>query len=365
MKLIKIAAPINYLNKHLLRYWNFVSGSTVISKLPTSYKIEPISVCNLRCPICVDIKKNLSKVKMSLDTFKKILAQIPVGSKIDLFGLGESLLHPNIKEMLLLAKKKKHEVCISSNLNIKTNIIEKIPNTGLDKIIVSLDGTTQETYEKYRIRGKIDLVFENMKAINRIKKNLNQESPFMVWQFIVNRYNEHQIEDAKIMARELEVELELIPMGLTHDMLDGPYSENQIEKLKKEWLPKNPDFITPYYLNKTDFKTDNWQRCLWLWEHMIIYADGSVMPCLKLTNPKQSFGNVNEDSLLNIWNNTLFRSARDLFITNNIKNCRAKCKDCDNYPFIDIGGIIKRNYLFLRESKHRMLKKLTEWLPVT
>jgi radical SAM protein with 4Fe4S-binding SPASM domain len=358
MRFVKIAFSIkNKLHKHSQRYLNFVCGSTFIPRLPKAYKIETIRICNLRCPICVDITKNLSKVKMSLETYKKILAQIPTGSRIDLYGYGEPFLDPDIEEMLTLAKKKKHEICISSNLNIKTSIIEKILNTGLDIINVSLDGTTQETYEKYRVRGKIDLVFENIKVINKIKKDLNQEYPLIVWQFIVNRYNEHQIEDATIMARELGIELQLMPMGFSQRMLDDPYSEEQIEELKKEWLPKNPDYIDPFFLGKTDFKRDNLQRCYWLWEYMTIYVDGMVMPCCKLTLPEQSFGDFNEDNLLDIWNNEHFRSSRDLFITNNIKNCIAKCKDCDNYPFIDAGGIIKRNYLFFRESIHQILKK--------
>ena len=84
--------------------------------------------------------------------------------------------------------------------------------SGLDRLIISIDGTTQETYQAYRVGGKLDKVIEGAKNIVRWKKELRSASPFVVFQFLVVKPNEHQVEEVYRLAEEI---------GVDHGVEDG------------------------------------------------------------------------------------------------------------------------------------------------
>ena len=76
----------------------------------------------------------------------------------------------------------------------------------LDRLIISIDGTTQEVYEQYRVGGNLDKVMEGAKNIVKWKKELKSKTPFIVFQFLVVKPNEHQMEDVKKLAKEMGVD---------------------------------------------------------------------------------------------------------------------------------------------------------------
>ncbi|MBF0351731.1 MAG: SPASM domain-containing protein [SAR324 cluster bacterium] len=350
------------LKKQFINYINYVYPKKVVNKLPLNYKIEPISVCNLRCPICVDMTKDIQKNLMSVSTFKGIIDQIPERSKIDLFGYGESFLHKEIFQMIQYAKEKNHHIQVSSNFNLDKKLMQNIVESEVDSIIISLDGNTQESYQKYRVRGDISKVFSNIVELNELKQKLNKKKPQLIWQFIVNKYNEHEMNDAKLKAKELGVQIIFIPMGLAQDVLDGPYSKSRINELKDEWLPKNKKFLDPYFVEGQNFVLED-TRCPMLWEWMTIYANGTVTPCCKIMKPENTFGNVNDSSLLEIWNNEKFQNSRNLFIHNDRSNCDTLCLNCDNYVMKNSVSFTKRNIDFTKETYGKVLRKIKFKMP--
>ena len=124
-----------------------------------------------------------------------------------LYFQGEPYLHPQFLELVNYASKKGIYTATSTNghfLNMEN--ARRTVESGLDRLIISLDGTTQETYEQYRIGGDLDQVIEGTKNMVYWKQQLNSVTPHLVFQFLVVKPNEHQIADAEQLASELGVD---------------------------------------------------------------------------------------------------------------------------------------------------------------
>ena len=109
--------------------------------------------------------------------------------------------------MVRYASDKKIYTATSTNAHFLTKEnAEKTVQSGLDRLIISIDGTTQEVYENYRIGGKLEKVLEGTKNIIQAKKRLKVSKPHIIFQFLVVRPNEHQIQEAKELAKKLGVD---------------------------------------------------------------------------------------------------------------------------------------------------------------
>jgi MoaA/NifB/PqqE/SkfB family radical SAM enzyme len=219
---MKLADSLNFLSKATLsKTWNAtkIVSSYYLSKwvnrpiqwgLPITISIEPTTDCNLGCPECPSGVKFFTRPTGYLDMalFENLLSQ----TAHHLFYLyyyfqGEPYLHPQFLEMVKLASDKKIYTVTSTNghfLNEKKAALTVA--SGLDRIIISLDGTTQETYAKYRIGGKYERVIDGIKNLVAAKKEAKSSTPHIILQFIVMQHNEHQIEEVKKLAKELAVD---------------------------------------------------------------------------------------------------------------------------------------------------------------
>jgi MoaA/NifB/PqqE/SkfB family radical SAM enzyme len=172
---------------------------------------------------------------------------------------------------------------------------------------VSLDGVTQEAYQKYRVRGNIAEVIDNLKRLVSAKKALKSKTPFVEWQFIVFKHNEHEIAEARKMASEIGVDLlRFISPGI-------PPEDMHKSELQKEWMPDNPLYWerNPKLVEERGYVFD--QACFYLYRSMFIYSGGGVTPCCFAHDERQDFGNIYQNSISEIWNNEMYRSARMLF----------------------------------------------------
>ena len=176
---------------------------------PVELVIDPCDICNLHCPLCPtgQGRSDRSKGKMSFENFRKIIDELgPYLYRIDLHNWGEPLFNDEIYRMISYAKASNIEVRVSSNLNLINKVkAEKLVKSGLDVLIVSLDGASQETYMQYRKGGNFDKVTNGIKMIKELKTELSTSKPFIIWQFLVMRHNEHEISLVKRIVKELEV----------------------------------------------------------------------------------------------------------------------------------------------------------------
>ena len=191
--------------------------------------------------------------------------------------------------------------------NMTDEQVEGFVTSGLDKLIVSVDGATQEVYEKYRVGGDIDKVFNNMRRLVAAKKKYNSKL-CVVWNFLVMKQNEHQMDMARGLAKEIGVDItfSIMRTNLKDDILQKV--ENNIEK-DAQWIPENPDY-NPYDLEQKKRKNPI-KFCKRPWMETFVNWNGDVFPCgCVVTESKYSMGNVFEKDFEEIWNGEKYVSAR-------------------------------------------------------
>jgi MoaA/NifB/PqqE/SkfB family radical SAM enzyme len=178
--------------------------------LPISITIEPTTSCNLRCPECPSGKREFTRPTGMLQTdfFKNTIDEI--ANRIlylNFYFQGEPFLNPKFLEMVNYASRKKIYTSTSTNAHYLNDAnAKKTVESGLDRLTISIDGTTQNTYEQYRIGGDLKKVIEGTKNILKWKKELKSSTPHVIFQFLVVQPNEHQLEDVKKLASELGVD---------------------------------------------------------------------------------------------------------------------------------------------------------------
>jgi radical SAM protein with 4Fe4S-binding SPASM domain len=273
-----------------------------LTGMPINYFIDPINICNLRCPLCPTGRGVLARPpgRMALADLKQIVDEIaPYAYRIELYNWGEPLLHPDIFAMIKYVSQRRISVGLSSNLNrLDAQMARRLVESGLSQLVVSIDGVTQESYATYRRRGQLHRVLENLQLLIATKKELQSRTPFIVWRMLVGKHNEHEVGAVRRTAYQMGVDA-FVTSVLFIDTADP----EQI----KQWLPTNPAYSPYDYEEETP--TNRWD-CHELWESMVINWDGGVAPCCWLHDPQFDFANVSEQSVRAIWNGPHYQSAR-------------------------------------------------------
>lgn len=285
-----------------------------LSGRPYILIIDPINICDLRCPLCPTGLRQLGRPQktMSFDTYKIILDKLgKYAYEVSLHNWGEPFLNPDIFKMIEYTHNKNIATNLSSNFNRVTSAqIDNIISSGLEYFVISLDGTSEEVYSAYRVKGNFHRVMENLCALIKRKRELKSKTPVIEWQFIVTRHNQHQIEEAKKKAREIGVDiLRFIPVGL-------PFDAKNKQELRKQWFPTELEYGSQ---NQTGYNQIQYLQkvrrssCFYLYRSIVINPDGSVSPCCMVYDKKYDFSNILEGEIDEIWNNEFYQSARALF----------------------------------------------------
>lgn len=297
-----------------------------IISMPYRYNIDPINVCNLRCPLCPTGLGTLQRErgKMDLTSYKKIINQIaPYAYLLELYNWGEPFLHPNVFDMIRYASERNIFIRISTNLNhFDRDMAQKTVSSGLDALIVSVDGATEAAYQKYRRGGQLSKVIENIEMLVEAKRQAKSHLPYITLRMLLNRYNENQVEDVRQMATKLGVDI-----FTTGTLFINTKDKAQIE----EWLPKNEQLS---YYDYSANELQNVWHCADLWEAMTINWDGGVSPCCWIQNEKYDFDNIITGSLKSIWNGEAYISSRRVFAFGSRKPTPVKtiCSVCRGHP---------------------------------
>lgn len=145
---------------------------------------------------------------MTLEQYKKIINELaPYLFKINLYGYGEPFLFPETIDMIQYATNNNIGVAISSNLNIKDNeFAEKIVSSGLEVLIFSCHGVSEQSYKQFTRKGNLNLALSNISRIIKVRKQFGSKTPFIDWQYCVTRFNEGEIEEAKKIAKKLGID---------------------------------------------------------------------------------------------------------------------------------------------------------------
>src|SRR6202158_2314821 len=252
-----------YLNVFKMRL-NIRLKRHVVHNYPVAAYIEPTSFCNLRCPACpTGLRLGLRpSVAIKEDLFKSAIDEL--GDYIfhlNMYNWGEPLLHKQTPKLIRYAKEKDIKILMSTNLSIKLtdDYIENLVKSGLDSLIVSLDGASEETYKRYRISGDFNLVRNNILRIQEVKKRLGVQTPKVIWQFLVFKHNEHEIEQARALYKDWGADA--ITVGGAEMPLDA-YNDG----LEPSTIPEFNAYHPSHFLQKEAERQMTTDRaCTWLY----------------------------------------------------------------------------------------------------
>jgi len=308
----------NLLSK--LTFRRFINGSKVLSSFyisrllkrpvqwgyPVSVSFEPTTSCNLRCPECPSGLRQFSRPTGMLqnDFFTRTIDEIHKELLYLIFYFqGEPYLNPDFLKMVKYASEKNIYTATSTNAHyLNDEAARKTVESGLDRLIISIDGTTQEVYQQYRVGGHLEKVLEGAKNIMKWKKELKSKTPFVFFQFLVVKPNEHQVEDIKRLAREVGVDEVRFKTAQVYEYETDP--NNLIPTIDKySRYKKNTD-------GSYSAKNKLANRC-WKMQHAnVITWDGLVVPCCFDKDATHQLGNLKTQSFKEIWHNANYKQFR-------------------------------------------------------
>ncbi len=263
------------LKKHfnLLRaYGNYLLGVKEIGNQPAFLKVETTRACSLKCPPCTLPKEKqfypFDDYRQLIDRYKSFIYSV------SLYDVGEPLLVRNISDYITYAHERKIGTLISTSLSIrkKNSFWDELAQSGLDRLVVSIDGISPTVYETYRVGGNLDLVLANLQKVIHCKK-VHQSRMVIEWQMIDFEWNRHEQTDAKKLAYELGCNVfRLIPEAFERRFT-----------YKAQNRRRNKNCLLPYIL-------------------LFVNAYNKVMPCYKIVEGNPPIGDLNHQTLDEIWN---------------------------------------------------------------
>lgn len=307
-----------------------VIGSYVYSKttgspnqwgMPMSISFEPTTSCNLRCPECPSGLRSFTRPTGMLegDLFRKTIDELHETLLYLIFYFqGEPYLHPEFTELVRYASQKGIYTATSTNAHYLSDTnAKKTVESGLDRLIVSIDGTTQDTYEQYRVGGKLHKVIEGTKRVIEWKKKLGSSTPHIVFQFLVVKPNEHQIDELKQLAAQIGVDEVGLKTAQIYDYEQGSPLIPTLEEYSR--YAKQPDGS---YRIKNKFIDHCWK----MWHSCVITWDGLVVPCCFDKDAHYRLGNLSKQSFAEAWNSSAYMEFRKSLIKS--RSEIEMCKNC-------------------------------------
>lgn len=303
---------------------------TIHYKLPKRYAIETTNYCNMSCLYC-DQRLLQKKAKthrplreqgnMSMDDFIVIFNKLKKirPKSIDFDLLGEPLLNLNTLDMVKMASEHGIETFFSTNCSLLSAEKQRIFESGLSRILLSFDGMTKETYEKYRIGGNFDEIKNNIMDFMETKRIYGFKKPHVTLSFLVFKWNEHEIDDIKDFCKENKINNLLLKYARSC------FSYQQQDK----------NVVPIEYLRSNKVKVIS--PCSWAYDRMMILWNGDVTTCCQNVLGNPIMGNLLSQSLEDIWD-----SERRLAIQQHmIKRYFDICRNCADGTNIDVGKLIK------------------------
>ena len=288
---------------------------------PTHLQIEPANICNLRCSLCpVTDGMNRPAGRMDFQIFKKLIDEIGDYIFIILFwDWGEPFVNPAIYKMINHAKHKGIKTISSTNGHIfaQINHADKVIQSGLDTLIIAMDGISQETYKRYRQGGKLKLVLQGIQTLVARKRILKSQTPMLNLRFIVMKHNEHEISQLKELARSLGVDaLTLKTLNICSNDTYGEKKSNR-EVREETFLPREDHYKRfKYAPDGKSLKRLRKNPCKNLWNSSTIHWDGTVCPCTYDYNEKYVLGDLKINRFKDIWFSAPYQSMRRRFRAN-------------------------------------------------
>lgn len=276
----------------------------VLWGMPISYSIEPTNHCNLKCPECPSGLGSLTRPLglLNPDDFKKLIDDISsTGFYVQLFFQGEPFINKNLYGMINYARNKNMYVSISTNGHfINEENVNTVLKNAPDKIIYSIDGLDEESYQNYRVGGTFEQADAGLRALLNKKKEINQKHPFVELQFIVMKQNEHQLDEVIKYGNDVGVD------KVVFKTMQISSYENALK-----FLPSNKKYRR-YIVDNGSFRINGKMKnhCFALWRTSVITWDGKVVPCCFDKDAEFELGLTNGKSFKDVWHSDEYNNFR-------------------------------------------------------
>lgn len=287
--------------------------------MPISIGIEPTTSCNLRCPECPSGLRSFTRPTGMLDEnlFTKVIDELRnTLTYLTFYFQGEPYLHPQFLSLVRYAADRKIFTSTSTNAHFLNDANARATiESGLDRLIISIDGTTQETYESYRVGGNLEKVIEGTRRVLHWRKVLKSSTPEIVFQFLVVKPNEHQVAEVQKLADELGVDDVLLKTAQIYDYKNG-----------STLIPDN-DQYSRYRKNTDgtyDIKNSMDNHCWKMWQSCVITWDGKVVPCCFDKDAHHVMGDLSNTSFRDIWTGDKYNQFRSTLLRSRseVEMCR-------------------------------------------
>ena len=324
LKVFTFRRAWNYLVLRISYLFALLTKNPVIHGMPVSLAIEPACLCNLHCPECPLGENKLQRQTgiMNIETYKKIVDETASHcGYLLLYFQGEPYMNHSLFDMAAYAVKKRMYTVTSTNGHfLNEENIKKTIQSGLDKIIISVDGLSQDTYSKYRKGGDFQKVMYGIARLAALKKQFKVKKPFIELQFLVFRHNESEIRKVKKLKKQLNVNKVRLKSAQIYDFRDNEMLPPLQEKYSRYRQLENGSFTIKSRLPN---------RCWRMWSSCVITWDGRVVPCCFDKNADHETGNINDSQLKDIWRNKNYQTFRGKIFTSRkeipvCRNCTSK-----------------------------------------
>lgn len=275
-------------------------GKPEVKGMPLSISFELTNHCNLKCPECASGSDLMTRERgfMDIGLFKNVIHELrPYLFYINLYFQGEPMMHPGFFSFPALTNGIRTVVSTNGHF-LGEGYPEKLIKSRLNKLIVSLDGMNQEVYSQYRQKGEFEKVIAGIRNVASARDKLHSSLKLEV-QFLVNRYNENQIPEARRFAKEVGARLKLKSMQVVSGNDTGI------------WMPSKGKFRRYEEINgRSTIRNSMPDRCPRLWFNPVITWDGLVIPCCFDKDAEFVMGDLKKDSFRTIWNNARYKEFR-------------------------------------------------------
>lgn len=296
---------MNYYLEELKAQYHYKMKHLNSIKYPLISAIELTNHCNSACIFCPHRLMTRKKEHMKFETFKKIIDEIknyPQGLVwTHLFG--EPLLHPQLIEFIKYAKNVGVRIGVSTNcMLLDKKMSKKLLDTNLDNIILCLDAYISSTYEKLRVGLDYFKVVKNIENFLKLKED--RKKPYVQLQFVENYLNKKEINEFKFYWKGTKGidEIIILPSKDWAGQVDKKFDSIGFRK-------RNP--------------------CSIIWKYLAIHSDGNVTICCTDYDAKIKLGNVNNESLKDIWNGEKLKKLREMQLKGNYIN--GLCDICNEW----------------------------------
>jgi MoaA/NifB/PqqE/SkfB family radical SAM enzyme len=321
--LLKAFARPRRLGNAIKLYFSYglgkVLGKPIRWGMPMAMSIEPTTACNLGCPQCPSGLKQFTRPtgKMDLANFEKVIQDnADNAGYITLYFQGEPYINKDFTDMIALASQNGMYTATSSNAHFLTpETCEKTVKAGLNRMIISIDGASQETYAKYRIHGDFQQVVDGTRNMLKAKQKLGAKKPVIIWQFIVFAHNEHEVTAIRRLAKEIGVDKLVLK---TAQIYDYQHAE--------DWIPVQNQYSR--YDKKADkvtIKAKHQNHCWRMHSNPVVTWDGNMVPCCFDKDASHNMGNVLSLGTQAAWEGEAFDGFRK-----NLNAGRGEIDICSN-----------------------------------